>query len=48
MSAGVLSGVITGVLLACFLAGVAWAWSGRRRRDFDDAARLPLDEEEAR
>ena len=45
MNAGVWSGLVTALLLACFLAGVAWAWSGRRRRDFDEAARLPLDEE---
>ena len=48
MSAGVFSGLVTGVLLACFLAGAAWAWSGRRAREFDEAARLPLDDEERR
>ena len=48
MNAGVLSGVVTAVLIACFLGGVAWAWSGRRRRDFEEAARMPLDEEEPR
>lgn len=48
MSAGVFSGMVTGLLLACFLAGAAWAWSGRRRHDFDEAARLPLDDEARR
>jgi cytochrome c oxidase cbb3-type subunit IV len=46
MSTSVLSGVVTAVLLVSFLAGVAWVWSGRRRRDFDEAARLPLDDED--
>jgi cytochrome c oxidase cbb3-type subunit 4 len=48
VSAGVLSGVVTGVLLVCFLAGVVWAWSSRRAREFDEAARLPLDDEDHR
>ena len=42
MNAGVVSGVVTGVLLVLFLAGWGWAWSGRRREDFEAAARLPL------
>jgi cytochrome c oxidase cbb3-type subunit 4 len=48
VSAGGFSGLVTGALLVCFLAGVAWAWSGRRARDFDEAARLPLDDGEPR
>jgi cytochrome c oxidase cbb3-type subunit IV len=46
MNAGTFSGVVTGVLLVIFLAGVFWAWSGRRSREFDEAAQLPLDDEE--
>ena len=45
------SGIVTLVLLLLFLAGWAWAWSPLRKRDFDEAARLPLvdaDEENAR
>lgn len=45
MNAGVVSGVVTGVLLVLFLAGWSWAWSGRRRADFEAAARLPLTDE---
>ena len=41
-----LSGIITAILLVLFVAGWAWAWSPRRRKDFDEAARLPLDDEE--
>lgn len=40
-----LSGIVTAVLLALFIAGWAWAWSPRRRESFDQAARLPLQED---
>ncbi|QSX77655.1 cbb3-type cytochrome oxidase subunit 3 [Agrilutibacter solisilvae] len=39
------SGIVTAILLVVFIAGWAWAWSPRRRRYFDEAARLPLDED---
>jgi cytochrome c oxidase cbb3-type subunit 4 len=39
--------VMTVVLLAVFIGIVVWAWSGGRRADFDAAARLPLDEDDA-
>jgi cytochrome c oxidase cbb3-type subunit 4 len=39
-----IAGIITAILLVCFLAGSAWAFSKRRRADFDAAARLPLEE----
>ena len=45
MDAGFLHGVWTAALLAVFAAIVVWAWSARRRRDFDEAARLPLEED---
>jgi len=35
---------ITVAALITFLGIVAWAWSSRRRADFEAAARLPLDE----
>ena len=41
-----LSGIITSILLVVFLAGWAWAWSPRRRANFEAAARLPLDDAE--
>jgi len=37
-----LSGIITVALLVLFVAGWAWAWSPRRKPEFDAAARLPL------
>jgi len=45
MDAGLLHGLWTVAMLVVFAAIVAWAWSGRRRRDFEEAARLPLEEE---
>lgn len=38
------SGIVTAVLLVLFLGGWVWAWSPKRRADFDAAARLPLDD----
>lgn len=38
---------VTVAALITFLGIVAWAWSSRRRADFEAAARLPLDEDEA-
>ncbi|MBL0027916.1 MAG: CcoQ/FixQ family Cbb3-type cytochrome c oxidase assembly chaperone [Rhodanobacteraceae bacterium] len=48
MDFGVVSGVITAVLLITFLAGVAWAWSARQKPAFDAAARLPLEDNEVK
>ncbi len=42
MDWGTAMGVITAVLLAAFLGVVVWAYSKKRRRAFDEAARLPL------
>ena len=39
-----ISGIITSILLVLFLAGWVWAWSPRRKRDFDEAAQLALEE----
>lgn len=41
-----ISGIVTAVLLVLFIAGWAWAWSPRRKADFDDAAALPLNDED--
>jgi len=40
-----ISGIVTAILLVSFLAGTAWAYSSRRKAEFDAAARLPLEEE---
>lgn len=39
------SGIFTTLLLLIFLGIVVWAWSGKRRKDFDEAAQLPLRED---
>lgn len=46
MISGVWAGVITAVLLVVFLAAVAWAWSSGRRDEFEQAARLPLEDDD--
>ena len=39
-------GIFTAALLLLFVGIVGWAYSRRRRADFDDAARLPLRDDE--
>jgi cytochrome c oxidase cbb3-type subunit 4 len=46
MDMNTIRGLITAVLILVFLGIVAWAWSARRKSDFDAAARLPLEEDE--
>lgn len=43
-----LSGIVTAVLLVLFIASTAWAFSPKRKRDFDAAAQLPLDDDAPR
>lgn len=38
------SGIVTLVLLIVFLGVVFWAYSSRRKADFDAAARIPLED----
>jgi cytochrome c oxidase cbb3-type subunit 4 len=38
--------VITVAAMLAFLGIVAWAYSSRRKEDFDAAARLPFEEDE--
>jgi len=40
----ILSSVVTIVWFLAFIALCVWAWSGRRRKDFEAAARLPFDD----
>lgn len=48
MSAGFINGIVTAVLLVLFVGLVLWAWSGKRKADFDRAARLPLEDDPKR
>jgi cytochrome c oxidase cbb3-type subunit 4 len=38
-------GIITAVLLVSFIGLCIWAWSSRRKAEFDKAAALPLEED---
>lgn len=40
-----INGIATAVLLVLFLVGVAWAFSRKRKPEFDAAARLPLEDQ---
>ena len=46
MDINTLRAAITVAAFITFLGIVAWAWSSRRRADFEAAARLPLDEDD--
>lgn len=35
----------TVIVFVVFIGIVLWAYSGRRKKDFDEAARLPLDDD---
>lgn len=39
-----LRGLFTLILMIAFVAIVVWAWSSKRRKEFDEAARLPLED----
>jgi cytochrome c oxidase cbb3-type subunit 4 len=45
MSQGIAGGLGTILAMIAFLAVVAWAYSKRRKTDFDEAARLPLEDD---
>lgn len=40
-----LRGLFTLILMVAFIAIVIWAWSGKRRKDFEEMSRLPLEED---
>jgi cytochrome c oxidase cbb3-type subunit 4 len=45
MDIGTFRGMMTALLMLAFIGLVIWAYSGRRARDFDAAARLPLEDD---
>ena len=47
MSQGTLSGITTLLSLLAFVGVALWAYSARKRADFDAAARIPLEDHEA-
>jgi cytochrome c oxidase cbb3-type subunit 4 len=46
MDAGLLRGLFTLFMFLAFLGIVLWAYSSRRKDDFDEAANLPLQDDE--
>ena len=45
MGSGLLNGLMTLLLIIVFVGIVAWAWSSKRKKSFDEAARLPLEDD---
>ena len=45
MDIGTVRGLITLALFVAFVALVLWAWSKRRKADFDQLARMPLEDD---
>ena len=48
MDPGALRGLATLLALLAFVGVVWWAWSGRRRQTYEQAARMPLEEDSDR
>ena len=48
MSIGTLRGIFTALLIVAFVGICIWAYSKRRKPQFDAAARLPLEEDDVR
>lgn len=40
----IIATISTVMVMITFVVIVIWAWSGKRKQDFEEAARLPLDE----
>lgn len=47
MSIGLIRGLITLALFSSFIALWIWAWSSKRKQEFDAAAQLPLQDIES-
>jgi len=45
MDSALFHSIWTLALLVLFIGIVAWAWSGKRKSQFEAAARLPLDDD---
>lgn len=40
-----LAGIVTSILLLLFVGGWLWAWRPSHRKEFDAAARIPLEDD---
>jgi cytochrome c oxidase cbb3-type subunit 4 len=47
VSTSLFQSVWTVVAFVVFIAIVIWAWSGKRKKRFDEAARMALDDDKA-
>ena len=45
MDIDLIRGILTAVIFFAFFGIWAWAWSARRKSDFDASAALPLEED---
>jgi len=46
MDIGIVQGIWTIIVMIVFIGIVIWAWSGKRKREFDEAANIPFNEED--
>ena len=46
MDQALIQSIWTVVVLVLFVGIVIWAWSGKRKQSFDEAAHLPFDDDE--
>ena len=46
MDSSLIQTIWTLVVLVLFVGIVIWAWSGKRKQDFDEAANIPFQEED--
>jgi cytochrome c oxidase cbb3-type subunit 4 len=46
MDIGIFHSIWTVMILVVFISIVAWAYSGKRKERFDEAARLPLEDDD--
>jgi cytochrome c oxidase cbb3-type subunit IV len=44
---GLMQSIWTVIAFVIFVGIVIWAWSGKRKKDFDKAARMALDDEKS-
>jgi cytochrome c oxidase cbb3-type subunit 4 len=47
MDYSLIQSVWTILVMVLFVGIVIWAWSGKRRQQFDEAANIPFDDEDA-
>jgi cytochrome c oxidase cbb3-type subunit 4 len=47
MDYSLIQSIWTVVVLVLFVGIVIWAWSGKRKHRFDEAAHIPFDEEDS-